>query len=224
MNKFELKEILNKHKQWIESNGELGERADLGDVNLRKANLRGVDLKHSDLRGADLRYSKLIGADLRGADLRGADLRKSILRGAILRGADLRGANLMGADLRGVDLTGVKSNSMTSGFHLVCPEEGSFVGFKKGEFNTIIKLLIPEGAKRSSGTSRKCRADKAIVLEIIDENGEQIEITASDYLPSFIYKLGETVEVKDFDENRWNECSIGIHFFITKKEAEEYRY
>lgn len=32
-----------------------------------------------------------------------------------------------------------------------------------------------------------------------------------------------TVEVKNFDKNRWNECSTGIHCFITKREAELYR-
>lgn len=26
----------------------------------------------------------------------------------------------------------------------------------------------------------------------------------------------------DFDENRKNECSTGIHFFITRQEAEDY--
>lgn len=29
-------------------------------------------------------------------------------------------------------------------------------------------------------------------------------------------------EVADFDENRWNECAPGIHFFITRDEAVRY--
>jgi len=78
--------------------------------------------------------------------------------------------------------------------------------------------LITEDAKRSSATTRKCRASKAKVLEI---SGGITEVS-SKWDIHFIYKVGETVEVKDFDENRWNECSTGIHFFLTRKEAEEY--
>ena len=39
---------------------------------------------------------------------------------------------------------------------------------------------------------------------------------------SFVYKLGETVEIPDFDPVRWNECSTGIHFFMTREEALNY--
>ena len=83
MNTEELKEILEKHRKWVNSE-DGGERADL----------RGADLRGADLRGADLR-----GADLSGADLSDANLSDADLRGADLRGADLRGANLRGVDL-----------------------------------------------------------------------------------------------------------------------------
>jgi hypothetical protein len=39
---------------------------------------------------------------------------------------------------------------------------------------------------------------------------------------AFIYQVGATVYPDSWDEDRWNECSHGIHFFITRKEAEEY--
>ena len=39
---------------------------------------------------------------------------------------------------------------------------------------------------------------------------------------SFTYEVGKTYEVNDFDDNRWNECSTGIHFFITRDEAVKY--
>lgn len=85
-------------------------------------------------------------------------------------------------------------------------------------------MLIPSDAKRSSSTSRKCRCSKANVLEIFNLDGtiaEEREVR-SDYDDSFIYKVGEIVEVADFDENRWEECSSGIHFFMQKKEAINY--
>ena len=85
-------------------------------------------------------------------------------------------------------------------------------------------MQIPKSAKRSSATTRKCRCSKAKVLSITELDGSDSGITEirSDIDESFIYKVGETVSVSDFDENRWNECSTGIHFFITRDEAVKY--
>ena len=125
--------------------------------------------------------------------------------------ANLRGADLYGADLYGANLA------------LACPEKGSFTAFKKAN-DFIVELLIPEDAKRSSATSRKCRCSKAKVISITTPSGDNADITnvASGYDPNFIYRVGETVEVDNFDEDRWNECAPGIHFFITRQEAVDY--
>ena len=162
-------------------------------------------------------------ANLRGANLRGADLCEADLREANLCEADLRGANLRGANLYGANLRNCNYNYLTVGLNLSCPETGSFIGYKKAD-NKIVVLEICEDSKRSSATSRKCRCSKAKVLKIEDLNGNVLDISLvpSNYDKSFVYQVGEIVEVKDFDENRWNECSTGIHFFITKKEAVEY--
>ena len=152
-----------------------------------------------------------------------ADLRSADLRSANLCGADLRSANLSGADLRSAEnLDSAFCGELTSFFAIQCPEEGSFTAWKKCKDSTIVKLLIPEDAKRSSATSRKCRASKAVVLSIYNKKNEEILETHSNYDESFIYKVGETVSVNNFDDNRWNECASGIHFFITRKEAEQY--
>ena len=156
-------------------------------------------------------------ADLQGADLQGADLRR-----ADLQGADLRGADLQGADLRGADLQGAENIFVP----LTCPEEGEFIGFKKARGGYIVKLKITEDAKRSSSTGRKCRCSKAVVLSITTLGGENdgtMEI-ASSYDSSFVYKVGETVEVKDFCDDRFDECAPGIHFFINRKEAEDHYF
>ena len=164
-------------------------------------------------------------ADLRGADLREAYLSRADLSGAYLSGADLRGAYLGGAYLIGADLNNITYNESTAFFSMTCPEEGEFIGYKKCAEEKIVKLLIMEDAKRSSATSRKCRASKVKVLEITNiENTKKYEMAKSQYDSGFIYKIGETIEVKDFDENRWNECSAGIHFFITREEAVQYEY
>ena len=163
-------------------------------------------LQDANLQGANLGGANLWGANLQGADLWGADL-----WGANLWGADLRGANLQDADLRNC-----------FALHLQCPETGSFIAYKKGEQREIITLEIPASAKRSSATSRKCRASKAKVLGIETPSGESIASCYSSFDSSFIYRVGETLVVKDFDDNRWNECSTGIHFFITRQEAIDY--
>lgn len=81
--------------------------------------------------------------------------------------------------------------------------------------------LIPEYAKRLSATSRKCRCDKAKVLEIQNLDGTIADVTkvGSDYDETFVYEVGKIVSVDDFDEDRWNECSTGIHFFVNRQEA-----
>ena len=178
-----------------------------------------ADLRHANLGGADLGGANLGYADLGGANLRGANLGGANLRGANLRGANLGGANLRGADLRGAETDNVIVDERTCFFSLQCPEEGSFIGWKKCRDGKIVKLLITEKAKRSSATTRKCRASEVVVLEI---DGKKTGIAVSLQDEKFIYKVGKTIKIKDFDEDRWNECSSGIHFFITKKESINY--
>ena len=156
-------------------------------------------------------------ADLHGADLCGADL-----CGADLRDADLCGADLRGADLRGANLRGVRYNEQTAYYAMQCPEKGAYIGYKKAE-GKIVELEIQADAKRSSATTRKCRASKAKVLSITSIDGkEHFEEAKSSRDQSFVYRVGKTVEVKDFDEDRWRECSTGIHHFITREEAAMY--
>ena len=153
-------------------------------------------------------------ANLRGADLRGADLREANLRGADLRGADLYGADLYGANLRGAKNLSPLVAAQTS----VVPEEGELTGWKKCRSDVLVKLRIPADAKRSNATGRKCRASKAEVLEVIGA-----EEGISQYDTAFVYRVGETVTpVEPFGEDRFNECASGIHFFITKIEAENF--
>ena len=142
---------------------------------------------------------------------------------AVLSGADLSGADLRDAVLRGAVLRGVSYNERTAFFAMACPEEGAFVGFKKAH-GYIVKLLILDDAKRSSATTRKCRCSKAEVISITNTDGSDADRTSipSDYDPAFVYTVGEVVEVEVFDENRWNECAPGIHFFITRDEAVRY--
>ena len=196
--------------------------ADLCGAYLCGAALCGADLCGANLRDADLRDADLRDANLRGANLCDADLCDANLCGANLCGADLRDANLRDADLRGADLRGANLRD-AKGCYLSCPTEGSFIGWKKASGH-IVKLRIPEDARRSSATGHKCRCDKAYVMEIQNMDGTKAteDTVRSDHDKNFVYTVGATVEVPDFDDNRWNECAPGIHFFIDRREAVEY--
>ena len=216
MDKQELKAILGKHLKWLRGE-DGGERA-----NLSGAYLSGAYLFEANLFEANLFEANLSGAYLFEANLSGADL-----SGANLSGANLSGANLSGADLSGANLSGANyiEKAKNLFYPIACPEIGAFVGWKKAKGKTsghecIVKLEITEDAMRSSATGRKCRCSKATVLEIQDLEGNVLDQAAvSDRDCNFSYIPGTVVSVLDFDENRWNECSTGIHFYITREEA-----
>ena len=100
--------------------------------------------------------------------------------------------------------------------------------FEGGVKTVLIKLEIPEDAKRSSAPHRrKCRCNKAKVLEIVtlDKGEPTEEFTDTAYSIhdfSFVYKVGEEVFVDNFCEDRMMECAPGIHFFMEKEEALRY--
>ena len=196
-----LKNILDKHQKWL-----------YGASYKARANLSGADLSGADLHGAILSIANLYGANLSGANLSGANLNR----------ADLRMANLYGADLRGANLCGAENVPFIP---MVCPESGSYTAFKKVSGDFIVVLEIPEDAFRSSSTTRKCRASKAVVksIENLDgSNAEGVTEVFSKFDNNFKYRIGETVEIENFDTNRWHECSSGIHHFMSRQEAVDY--
>lgn len=197
-----LAEILRKHKHWV--------NADIDGWENMRADLSYADLSYADLRYANLRYADLSFANLRYADLESASLRY----------ANLREADLNYASLRYADLGSAKNIPYVP---MVCPEECSFVGWKKVN-DKIVKLEIPAEAKRNSATSRKCRCEFAKVIGIFELDGKpscETKVINSNY-QECVYELGKLVYPDSFDENRWNECSHGIHFFMQRQEAIDY--
>ncbi len=200
--------------------------ANLFGANLRSANLSGSNLRSANLSGSNLRYANLFsanlfganlsGANLFGADLSGADLSGAMLSGANLRGANLRGADLRYANLRGSDLSGVDlSGARLPDFQIV-PEIGSFYAWKKTAAG-VISIMIPSEAKRTSSlVGRKCRAEYVVVIDGEGVGGFDMHSLSIQYLK------GETIRPDSYDDDIRVECTHGIHFFMTKKEAEEY--
>jgi hypothetical protein len=176
-----------------------------------------LDLHAKWLRGED-GGKKLISAvgpieiraNLSGADLSGADL----------SGADLSRANLSRANLREADLSGAKNAEYAEAMVSILPA-GTLIGWKQLKRGLICKLEIPADARRSNASGRKCRAEYAKVLAIYDGEKE-VETGVSKWDEKFMYCVGEIVRANAWDECRWNECSSGVHFFITRIEAEKY--
>ena len=163
---------------------------------------------------------------LTGAVLFEFEKENNTLKDTLIEGVKC-GANLRDADLGGADLRGAKNVPFIP---FSCPSDGDFIGWKKidcykesykGSF--FVKLEIPEDARRCSATTNKCRCDKARVLEITRiEDGKNVDIITNTNYGECVYKVGEMVIPDIFDEDRWNECSNGIHFFINKQQAIDY--
>lgn len=215
MTKEQIHEVLDKHLKWI-CNKEGGSCA-----NLSGADLCGADLSGANLSGANLSGVNLSGANLFRAYLCGADLSRANLNGANLSGADLNGANLSRSSLSG---TNIEIKLLNQLFPIACPEFGSFIGWKKCRNNIIVRLEICEDAKRSSAYGRRCRCSKVkvLALENIDGTPSDAVEAYSQYNNKFVYRVGKIINVDDFDEDRRNEHSTGIHFFITRQEAVNY--
>ena len=143
------------------------------------------------------------------------------LHGAIKSGADLSranlyGANLYGADLSRADLYGAKNAELVIARTRILPE-GDLIGWKKCRNGVIVKLRIPSEAKRSHAFGRKCRAEFAEVLEIFGS-----DLGCSQHDGTTRYEVGKRVTCDKWSDDWQEECAGGIHFFITRLEAEAY--
>lgn len=250
INKKQLNQVIKDHGKWLKGKGGACanlDYVDLSGVNLSGVNLERASLEYACLRGADLSFSNLesahlnntildaavlIGTALTGANLAQASLIDACLPSATLINANLykanltdaiiTSANLQRANLREANLDGVDHSTTTAFFALQCPEVGSFTAFKKAR-GKIVELEIPSIAKRSSATKRNCRCDQARVVSITSLDGKTNYLeTKSDFDKNFIYRVGQIVKVPDFDDDRWEEHTTGIHFFITRQEAVDY--
>ena len=77
--------------------------------------------------------------------------------------------------------------------------------------------MITEDAKRTNSlVGRKCRASKVVVLD-----GDGVGGTGTHY-KVLVYGEGDTISCEDYDDDIRVEYTKGIHFFMTKEEAEEW--
>ena len=144
---------------------------------------------------------------------------------ANLRYANLRDVNLEGADLRDVNPEGVNlEGAKNIPFIPMNLPDGEFIAWKKLANGLIVKLKILTDSKRSRANGDKCRCDKALVLEFQNSDGSKSDLktyTNNSYAEC-TYTVGKIVKADKWDENRWNVCSNGIHFFLDRENAVNY--
>ena len=175
------------------------------NADLRNANMRGADISYANMCGADMRGTNMCSADISGANMRGANMSYVNMRYTDLHGADISYANMSGTNMRGAD-------RLRKGIKL----SESIIGWKKCKNDVLVKLEIPRGAIVFSINNKKCRTDKAKVLEIIGAD------RAYSNHKFFSYYVGDIIEVFNFNCEYNFECAEGIHFFRTREEAENY--
>ena len=183
-------------------------------ANLSRANLFGANLSKANLFGADLS-----GANLSRANLSEANLSRANLFGANLSKADLSRANLSGANLSGANLSKADNAALAIAMTRILPSEGEVIGWKKCAAGVIVKLRVLADAERSHAFGRKCRASAVEVLEVVGA-----EVGISSYSSTITYRVGNIVKTeKPFCQDFTQECASGIHFFITREEAEAFQ-
>lgn len=205
------------------------------------ASFRNAKLNNAVFWLCDMTYSFFVGTELYNSCFHVSDLTFTTFTNASFHASEFSTSYIN-------DMCDLTHAENVPNVPMACPDIGSFIGWKKvslglnvddtidtikrpsfcptlSEKYGIVKLLIPEDAKRSSATGRKCRCDKAQVLQIQDLEGNVLDNTVaySFHDHGFRYIAGTVVTpVLPFEENRWEECASGIHFFISREEAVNY--
>ena len=208
-----LYEILHEKTGRVLFRLECGSIADCVETAVKsRANLSRANLSNTNLSGADLSRANLYGANLSRAYLSGADLSS----------ANLSRANLSNTNLYGADLSGARIDALALARQKIVPD-GTLVVWKKLSEGVVAQLEIPNDAQRTNAIgSRKCRSSAAVVVALFKDgvlfDGEAFDRHAG----KTRYKAGEVVLPDSYDDSALIECSNGIHWFLTRAEAEEY--
>ena len=235
--KKELKEVLNNNF----------ENMDLRGRNFKGQNLTSANFSGADLEGACFIDAILVNANFEGANLKNADfscanawsanfnntnckdalflsanLTEASFEGAGLEGTSFVQANLTEASLQDTNIITAEFDN-TVGIYPVCPTEGSFTAWTLAEDSKgndfLIKAMVPRQAKRSSGTTRKCRTNKLYIDRIFSIDGEDVPKSFRLKNRDVKTAVGESLIDNDFEIDRFKTSSVDLYFWISKEEA-----
>lgn len=219
---------------------------------MRHINFAYADLSNASFLGCVMEYCVFDNANMQGVTIRStesaagpavcyecsfadANLCKAMLADAVMHRAVFTGAKLRGADV-GTDSIRSRFNESRFGGATGIPKRvvaacpvlpaGEFTAWKRCADGRIAKLKVPADAQRSSGLSNKCRASHVMTLDITSRLGRKccnarslLDVGGQDCA----YRVGYVTEAHAFSTDRWETCAPGIHFFLTRKEACNFR-
>jgi len=235
--KKELKEVLNNNFSHMDLRG-----ADFKGQNLSGADFRGANLEGACFIDAILVSTNFEGANLRNVDFScanawsanfnetncqnavflSANLTETSFEGADLDEASFAQANLTEASLEDANIITAEFDK-TVGIYPVCPTHDSFIGWTIGEDEEgnecLVKVSIPTWAQRSSGTTRKCRAEILYIesIERLKDGHNPIEVTLKNR--NYILTENDIVRDNDYEVDRFKTSSADLYFWISKEEA-----
>ena len=235
--KKDLKEVLNNNFSHM----------DLRGWSFKGQNLSGADFNGADLEGATFIDAILVSTNFEGANLKntdfscanawGANFNETNCQNALFLSANLTEASFEGADLDGASFVQANlteanlqdTNIITAefdntiGIYPVCPDTGSFTGWTLAEDSKgndfLIKAMVPWQAKRSSGTTRKCRTNKLYIDKIFTINGEDVPKSFRLKNRDIKTAVGESLVDDDYEIDRFKISSSDLYFWISKEEA-----
>ena len=197
--------------------------ANLSHLDFEWSDFSKVTFDHADLSSCILDNCRFETCSLKNVNLANTSLIGANMRFCDLTGAHIEGANLYDACLEYAKLDHITDDDNTQHFRLHCPDTGPFLGYKKCCNDRLVQLLIPADALRTSATANSCRCNKAKVLSIKSfDYTQQFDEAWSLVDPDFVYRVGEWVEVKNFNTDRWMDSTTGIHYWLTREEAKGY--
>ena len=237
MKQEKLKEVLNKNfanmdlRGWSFKGQNLTganfEGADLEgacfiDAILVSTNFEGASLKNTDFSCANAWDANFNNTNCKDALFLSANLTEASFEGADLDGASFVQANLTEANLQDRNIITAEFGN-TVGIYLVCPDTGSFTAWTLAEDSKgndfLIKAMVPWQAKRSSGTTRKCRTNKLYIDKIFTINGEDVPKSFRLKNRDIKTAVGESLVDDDYEIDRFKVSSTDLYFWISKEEA-----
>ena len=215
---------------------------DLRGWSFKGQNLSGANFSNADLEGACFIDTVLVSTNFEGANLKNADFscvnawsanfnetncKDTVFLSANFEGADLdcasfAQANLTEANLQDTNIIAAEFDN-TVGVFPVCPTHDSFIGWTIGEDEEgnecLVEVSIPTWAQRSSGTTRKCRAEILYIesIERLKDGYDPIEVTLKNR--NYILTENDVVRDNDYEVDRFKVSSTDLYFWISKEEA-----
>lgn len=235
--KKELKEVLNNNfadmdLRGVDFTGQNLTGANFAGANLEgacfidailvNANFEGANLKNTDFSCVNAWSANFNETNCRNALFLSANLTEASFEESDLDEASFAQANLTGANLQDTNIITAEFDN-TIGIYPVCPTHGNFIGWTIGEDfkgeECLVEVFIPAWARRSSGTTRKCRTE-ALVVNSVERlkdgyNPFGVPLRFRDY----ILTKNEVIRDNDYEVDRFKVSSTDLYFWISKEEA-----